>query len=75
MDSVALLTSGQEERDSPIFWGDNQGPVVMVWDVMLPGEQESAKKIITDEKDWNGSNPVRCLGKASGNGSAIPGDY
>jgi hypothetical protein len=20
----------QEERDSPIFWGDNQGPVVMV---------------------------------------------
>jgi hypothetical protein len=41
----------QEERDSPIFWGDNQGPVVMVWDGMLPGEQESAKKI-TDENDW-----------------------
>jgi hypothetical protein len=44
--------SNQEERDSPIFWDDNQGPVVMVWDGMLPGEQESAKKIITDEKDW-----------------------
>jgi hypothetical protein len=42
----------QEERDSPIFWGDNQGLVVMVWDGMLPGEQESAKKIITDDKDW-----------------------
>jgi len=42
----------QEERDLPIFWGDNQGPVVMVWDGMLPGEQESAKKIITDETDW-----------------------
>jgi hypothetical protein len=24
----------------------------MVWDGMLPGEQESAKKIITDENDW-----------------------
>ncbi len=42
----------QEERDSPIFWGDNQGLVVMVWDGMLPGEQESAKKIINDDKDW-----------------------
>jgi hypothetical protein len=42
----------QEERGSPIFWDDNQGPVVKVWDGMLPGEQESAKKIITDENDW-----------------------
>ena len=42
----------QVELDAPIFWGDNHGPVVMVWDGMLPGEQESAKKIITDEKDW-----------------------
>ena len=41
-----------EERDPPIFWGDNQGPVVMVWDGMLPGEQESAKKIVTEENDW-----------------------
>jgi hypothetical protein len=24
----------------------------MVWDGMLPGEQEKAKKIISDEKDW-----------------------
>ena len=24
----------------------------MVWDGMLPGEQENAKKVITDEKDW-----------------------
>ncbi len=44
--------SNQEERGSPIFWDDNQGPVVMVWDDMLPGEQESAKKIIADENDW-----------------------
>jgi hypothetical protein len=44
--------SNQEERDSPIFCGNNQGPVVMVWDGMLPGEQQSAKKIITDKKDW-----------------------
>ncbi len=42
----------QEERGSPIFWGENQEPVVMVWDGMLPGEQESAKKIIADENDW-----------------------
>ena len=44
--------SNQEARGSPIFWGDDQGPVVMVWDGMLPGEQESAKKIIADEDDW-----------------------
>ena len=24
----------------------------MVWDGMLPGEQESVKKIIADENDW-----------------------
>jgi hypothetical protein len=42
----------QEGRVSPIFWGDDQGPVVMVWDGMLSGEQESAKKIIADEDDW-----------------------
>jgi hypothetical protein len=43
----------QAEPDTPIFWGDNHGPVVMVWDGMLPGEQESVKRIITDdEKDW-----------------------
>ena len=42
----------QEEGGSPIFWGDNRGPVVMVWDVMLPGEQESAKKTISEENDW-----------------------
>ncbi len=41
-----------EERDPSIFWDDNKGPVVMVWDGMLPGEQESAKKIITEENDW-----------------------
>ena len=44
--------STQEKGDSSIFWGDNQGPVVMVWDGMLLGEQESAKKIIADENDW-----------------------
>ena len=41
-----------DERDPSVFWGDNKGPVVMVWDGMLPGEQESAKKIITEENDW-----------------------
>ena len=33
-----------EERDPSIFWGDNKGPVVIVWDGMLPGEQESADR-------------------------------
>ena len=42
----------QGEGNSSIVWGDNQGPVVMVWDGMLPGEQENAKKIITDEDYW-----------------------
>jgi hypothetical protein len=41
-----------EERDPSVFWDDNKGPVVMVWDGMLPGEQESSKKIITEENDW-----------------------
>jgi len=50
MDEGSVLY--QAEKDGPIFWDDNQGPVVMVWDGMLPGEQESAKKIITDENDW-----------------------
>ena len=42
----------QGEGDTTIFWGDDQGPVVMVWDGMLPGEQERAKTIISGEKDW-----------------------
>ena len=42
----------QDEGDATIFWGDDQGPVVMVWDGTLPGEQESSKTIISGEKDW-----------------------
>ncbi len=42
----------QDEGDTTIFWGDDQGPVVMVWDGMLPGEQERDKTIISGEKDW-----------------------
>ncbi len=42
----------QGEGDSTIFSGDDQGPVVMVWDGMLPGEQERAKEIINGEEDW-----------------------
>ncbi len=37
----------QEERGSPIFWGDNQGPVVMVWDVALscsPGSRRVQRR-------------------------------
>jgi hypothetical protein len=33
----------QGGRNSSIFWGDYQGPVVMVWYGMLPGDQKSAK--------------------------------
>ena len=43
---------GKGEDDSTICWGDDQGPVVMVWDGMLPGEQEREKKIIGGENDW-----------------------
>ena len=42
----------QDEGGATVYWGNDQGPVVMVWDGMLPGEQEKAKKIISDEKDW-----------------------
>ena len=34
----------QEAGDSIIFWGDNQGSVVMVWDGMLPGETGECKE-------------------------------
>ncbi len=44
----------QGADDSNIFWGDNQGPVVMVWDGMLPGDQESAKKMTGS---YGGLNP------------------
>ena len=49
----------QGEDDSTIFWGDNQGPVVMVWEGMFPGEQESVKKIIVVKMTGSsrGSNP------------------
>ena len=33
-------------------WGDDEGPVVMVWDGILPEEQEIAKKVIREENDW-----------------------
>ena len=42
----------QDEGDTTVFWGDDQGPVLMVWDGMLPGEQERVKTIITGEEDW-----------------------
>ena len=44
-------TPKQEEGNSAIFRGDNQGPVVMVWDRMLSGEQESAKRSSTDLRE------------------------
>ncbi len=42
----------QGEVDATVYWGDDQGPVVMVWDGMVPGEQERAKTIISGVKDW-----------------------
>ena len=30
----------QDEGGATVYWGNDQGPVVMVWDGMLPGEQE-----------------------------------
>ena len=33
----------QDEGGDTVYWGDDQGPVVMVWDGMLPGEQERKK--------------------------------
>ena len=42
----------QVDGGATVYWGDDQGPVVMVWDGMLPGEQERAKTIICGEKDW-----------------------
>ena len=49
-----LLSIGGTIRDqgATVYWGNDQGPVVMVWDGMLPGEQERAKTIISGAKDW-----------------------
>ncbi len=51
----------QDEGGVTVYWGDDQGPVVMVWDGMLPGEQEKVKTIISDEKDWiiRRTNPAK----------------
>ena len=34
-----------------VFWGDDEGPTVMVWDGILPEEQEIVK-VIREENDW-----------------------
>ena len=35
-----------------VFWGDDEGPVVMVWDGMTQGEQVITQTVISGEKDW-----------------------
>ena len=62
----------QDEGGATVYWGDDQGPVVMVWDGMLPGEQERAKTIISDDKDWIIWRPKPAKGE-QGEQSGVPG--
>jgi hypothetical protein len=35
-----------------VFWGDNEGPGLKVWDGMTQEEQVIAQTVISGEKDW-----------------------
>jgi hypothetical protein len=35
-----------------VFWGNDEGPAVMVWVGMTQDEQVTAKTAISGEKDW-----------------------
>jgi ribonuclease HI len=41
-----------EATTTTVFWGDDEGPVVMVWDGMTQEEQVIAQTVISGEKDW-----------------------
>ena len=41
-----------KKMTTTIFWGDDEGPVVMVWDGMTQEEQVLTKTVIREEKDW-----------------------
>ena len=43
---------GSEATTTTVFWGDDEGPVVMVWDGMTQEEQVIAQTVISGEKDW-----------------------
>jgi hypothetical protein len=45
----------EEERDSPTFWDDNQGPVVMVWDDTIGNLQISVCRL-QDPSDTGAHN-------------------
>ncbi len=49
---VSVAPTSLAWKDKVGNYSDNKGPAVMVWDGMLPGERESAKKIITEEHNW-----------------------
>ncbi len=43
---------GSEETTTTVFWGDDEGPVLKVWDGMTQEEQVIAQTVISGEKDW-----------------------
>ena len=53
-------SSTQGEGNSSIFWDDDQGPVVIVWDGMIPGEQDFQVDIKTLQfkRNMSRGNPV-----------------
>ena len=53
---------------STIFWDDDQGPLVMVWDGMLPEEQERTRRVIV----WEVKPPKGELGEQEGKDRSHP---
>ncbi len=41
-----------EETLTTVFWGDDEGSVVMVWDDMTQEEQVIVQTVISGEKNW-----------------------
>ena len=51
-DEGSPLPRDSEATTTTVFWGDDEGPVVMVWDGMTQEEQVIAQTVISGEKDW-----------------------
>jgi hypothetical protein len=49
---MSLPPRDSEETTNTVFWGDDEGPLVMVWDGMTQEEQVIAQTVISGEKDW-----------------------
>ncbi len=49
---MSLPPRDSEATTSTVFWGEDEGPVVMVWDDMTQEEQVISQTVISGGKDW-----------------------